>query len=174
MHKILILDLDGTVRKTLSGERFINYAMDQQLIEGVYGTLEIWKEKGYRIFGCTNQGGVVSGYKDHRSVYVEQLVTMELCTGMMEGIIYCPTKGDCAIYIPYSDPGRKQWICNKGRSYRKPAPGMLEAIIEDICYMNWELIPRDEVFFVGDMDSDKQAAACLNMNFIDAEDWIDA
>ncbi len=34
MTKLLLVDLDGTIRELLSGEKFIQYPQDQKIIKG--------------------------------------------------------------------------------------------------------------------------------------------
>ena len=60
MTKLLMLDLDGTIRQCKSNPgEFINDPLDQKLIPGV--TKAIARYSDWEIVGITNQSGVASG-----------------------------------------------------------------------------------------------------------------
>jgi D-glycero-D-manno-heptose 1,7-bisphosphate phosphatase len=56
--KILFLDLDGTIRETKSGAKFINDPYDQKAIDGANTACDQYHKKGWNLIGITNQGGV--------------------------------------------------------------------------------------------------------------------
>ena len=57
MTKLLLLDLDNTVRETISGATFINDPFDQRLILGAAETIARYKSQFWQIIGISNQGG---------------------------------------------------------------------------------------------------------------------
>jgi len=63
-HKVkpaLCLDFDGTIRRSKSGETFINNAADIELMPGVEKLIWRYREMGYVILGISNQAGVAHG-----------------------------------------------------------------------------------------------------------------
>src|SRR5215467_1093571 len=57
----LFVDLDNTVRETLSGRAHPIWPEDQTLRPGALDRLEEYRARGYAIVGVTNQGGVAFG-----------------------------------------------------------------------------------------------------------------
>ncbi|MCS3666416.1 histidinol phosphatase-like enzyme [Salinibacter ruber] len=56
----VVCDLDGTIRFNLE-EEYINGPDDIALYRGVIEALWRYRNKGYLVFGVTNQGGVAHG-----------------------------------------------------------------------------------------------------------------
>ncbi|MBD0361546.1 MAG: hypothetical protein ICV55_01975 [Coleofasciculus sp. C3-bin4] len=54
MKKIFFLDLDGTVRESKSGAKFINDPYDQKLIVGVKEAIAHYNATGWQLIGITN------------------------------------------------------------------------------------------------------------------------
>ncbi|WP_414755593.1 hypothetical protein [Anabaena sp. CCY 9910] len=46
-YKLLILDLDGTVRRPKSGAKFINTPLDQEIIPEAAKAIAFYKSEGY-------------------------------------------------------------------------------------------------------------------------------
>lgn len=63
MKKLLILDLDHTIRKPLTDSLFITHPTDQQLITKALPPLLHYQSEGWVMVGATNQGGVAAGHK---------------------------------------------------------------------------------------------------------------
>lgn len=63
MNKLLILDKDGTLTKTISGEKFVQHPEDQKIIPGASKAVNYAKQQGYKIAIASNQGGVKAGFK---------------------------------------------------------------------------------------------------------------
>ena len=66
--KLLMVDKDGTLVKTRSGERFPNSPWDQQPIDGVERELLSLEVAGWTIVIISNQGGVSAGHWKRRSL----------------------------------------------------------------------------------------------------------
>ena len=64
---LLLLDIDGTVCETLSGERFGKHPKDYKLMPGVLQALEKLPPLT-KVIGISNQGGVDYGY----NYYIEK------------------------------------------------------------------------------------------------------
>ncbi|MBD2003328.1 HAD-IIIA family hydrolase [Trichocoleus sp. FACHB-40] len=151
---LLILDMDGTVRQPLSGNKFIQRPRDQQIIEGVENAIAYFAATGWKIVGVTNQAGVASGKKSLQSCIKEQQYTLELLPEIEE-IYFCP------------DFDGRKWhnYCKHSESgnFRKPNPGMLNLVIQKYSPVS--------VLMVGDRRDDREAAAKAGVKFQQAESW---
>jgi D-glycero-D-manno-heptose 1,7-bisphosphate phosphatase len=110
----LFLDLDGTVRDTISGRVHPLQPWDQRLRPGVKDCVAVYRARGYAVVGVTNQGGVALGVLDEADVEaINDRLMRELAPGLFDLILYCP-------YHPYTrNPAyRRHAEC------RKPRPGM--------------------------------------------------
>lgn len=87
--KLLILDMDGTVRRPKSGAKFINDPLDQEIIPEAQRAIASYKAQGYIIVGATNQGGVAAGHKQLEDAIQEQYQTLRLCPEIHH-IYFCP------------------------------------------------------------------------------------
>jgi D-glycero-D-manno-heptose 1,7-bisphosphate phosphatase len=122
--KLLLLDCDGTIRESKSGERFIKEPRDQVAIVGAVRAIKGYSD--HKIYGITNQIGVGQGHKTLRDAIEEQLVTLELFPEIKE-ILFCPDRKGIDCY----GVGRKYLISYGDRysqlkgSFRKPNDGMI-------------------------------------------------
>ena len=58
MSKLLMVDLDGTIRQCKSNPNgFINSPEDQEIIFGADKAIRHYHENGWKIVGISNQGG---------------------------------------------------------------------------------------------------------------------
>ena len=151
--KLLILDLDGTVRScTVPGQPCPNSVGEQALIPGAADAIRYALDRGVRICGATNQGGIGLGYTtetDHAEM------VMELTAMLAEAV-------DRDIAFPV-------WHCahapDAGCACRKPSGEMLRAA------MLSHGASAAETLFVGDRDSDRGAAVDAGCRFLDADSW---
>ena len=135
----LFLDLDGTVRDTLSGRVHPLEPWDQRLRPGVAARLGEYRARGYAIVGVTNQGAVGLGWLSEDEVEaINHHLTEHLAPGLFDLILYSP-------YHPHA----------RGPAYRdqahrrKPNPGMA---FEARDRLGLDLAAS---IMVGDMDSDR-------------------
>ena len=91
--KLLILDLDGTIRKPKSSNKFIDKPDDQEPIKGAKEAVRKYSANGWHIYGCTNQAGVAAGYKSLEDCLQEQFNTLKLFP-QMEAVFFCPNYGE--------------------------------------------------------------------------------
>jgi D-glycero-D-manno-heptose 1,7-bisphosphate phosphatase len=169
--KIAGFDLDGTLRETKSGERFINNPEDQQPIAGAVRAVNYCKNLGYRCIGITNQGGVATGHKSIGSAAREQQITLELFPEL-DYIYFCPDLGnECWLVCRNNPPSEihKSWAHQYIGKFRKPNAGMIEAAI--LNYGGRHLHDYSGSFFTGDREEDLQAAALSNLPFYYAVDF---
>lgn len=164
VRNILIVDLDGTIRETISGDKFINTPQDQQLIKGVEQTISQYKND-WLIVGATNQGGVAAGKKSLEDVILEQKITLGLVKELSH-IYLCPTFDGLECWKVERDKVLKiqQYDQSEFGSFRKPGGGMLKLALQGD-YFNRKIM-------VGDRQEDCAAAAEAGVEFIWASDWL--
>lgn len=165
-------DLDRTLRCPNSTEEFINTPTDQKRIDGAleatgafsYFLLDRFGLEKVRTVGITNQQGVRWGYKSLEDCFEEQRITLELFP-ILEFILLCPDGGDTCWKV--DRPGQLDVTDPElAGTYRKPGTGMLKEATQGLPPLeeNW--------WFIGDRDSDQQAAEAFGMNFVWAGDWL--
>jgi histidinol-phosphate phosphatase family protein len=153
-NKALFMDIDGTIRITEHlPNKYPTEPSEVKLIhtkERMRTKIEFYRSKGYKLIGLSNQSGIAKG-----TVTQEQVDTIFERTRNLLGyteeefpIMYCPHQSS-----PIT------CFC------RKPQSGMaMEAI------MKLHLNPL-ECIMVGDMKTDEQMAARLNIPYIDVADF---
>jgi D-glycero-D-manno-heptose 1,7-bisphosphate phosphatase len=166
MKKLLLVDLDGTIREPISSSKFILHPQDQRPIDGADRALANFAQQGYKIAGITNQAGVDAGHKTLADCLKEQMHTLELLP-QIERIYLCPDFKGASLWEV--DRFKKahlsefsQYFDLKG-TFRKPKPGMLLAAIR--------LYEPELTLYVGDREEDEQAAVAAEMDFRWAWDW---
>jgi HAD superfamily hydrolase (TIGR01662 family) len=149
--KGLLLDVDGTLRKTKSGEIFPRDADDVELLPGRRETLQKWVDEGYKLFFVSNQSGVASGTVTKEAVEAAFARTVALLGLPVEEVVYCPHPAFPA-----------------GCFCRKPLPGLGVALIQR------HKLSREGMVMVGDMGSDQDFAKSLGVRFEQAETFFPA
>lgn len=161
---LYIFDLDGTlVRPNAPGIKIPNNARQQEMIPGVVERCFQLRGEGHSLAIASNQGGVGLGICalddawDRVNDAAEQINAADylICTYHEKAKIQLPHEPDGA-FGHYT--GLAFW--------RKPNPGMLLHLM-----LALEFMPADTVF-VGDMDSDQQAAANAGVRFEWAKDFF--
>jgi D-glycero-D-manno-heptose 1,7-bisphosphate phosphatase len=110
----LFVDLDNTVRETISGRVHPVRPEDQVLLPGVARRLAEYKARGYAIVGVTNQGAVAFGMLTEADVEaINRRLREELAPGLFDLILFCP-------HHPYGHVRRY----SHDAPCRKPNPGM--------------------------------------------------
>jgi D-glycero-D-manno-heptose 1,7-bisphosphate phosphatase len=110
----LFVDLDGTVRETLSGRVHPITPEDQVLRPRVPERLREYRGRGYAVVGVTNQAGVAFGTLTEADVRaINYRLETELAPGLFDLILYCP-------YHRYGHLSRYR----RESACRKPNPGM--------------------------------------------------
>lgn len=148
MNKALLLDLDGTVRRTTNGKPCPNRPEEQELIPGVKEVIKKYKSQGYKVIGITNQGGIGLGYMSEKDNQECLYDLNEKCDFMFDHIYYAPAK-----------PSEKHHDT-------KPNPGM---ILKAKDKFNLDL---DQSVMVGDRDTDEQAAKNAGVPFQWAKEFF--
>ena len=167
--RALILDLDGTVRRSKSGKTFIDGPEDIELMPGIEEKIWSFRNDGFLILGASNQAGVAYGYKTEDIIGDEVDVMVALFKENPFHAIktcLCHEKGSVAPYNHRS-------LC------RKPSIGML-VLLENDLYEYGVIIDWDNSLFVGDREEDEACAnnagvpfmhvdAFLNINHVSVE-----
>lgn len=158
---VLYLDLDGTARKGKDElGRFVNKAEDVELFPLMRERLESYKQKGWRIVGVTNQGGIAMGIVTEQDVREAVMRTQELAAGLFDLIYMCQHHPDA------HDPEWRQCFC------RKPRIGMLVMAATELGFRNpGELYPPHISLMVGDREEDRQCAENAGVPFKWAHEW---
>jgi len=197
---LILVDLDGTVRKTISGEVCPKNWRDQLLFPEAAQRLKVLSEKGYSIYGISNQGGCEAinpdtgkPYKSRGQAIAEMRFFLRMCP-WVDRVYFCPNhttlgKADDEIirvcrpwWFPFLTVRREyngmgdhpDWQTKQG--FRKPNTGMIELAYkqfadEDRSCWPHKIVKPESVLFIGDRDSDKEAAERYGCQFQWADDW---
>jgi|ERR1700677_245149 len=158
---ILFLDLDGTVRKGFDElGRFVNTEDDVELFPRMAERLLSWKQRGYRIVGVTNQGGIATGQVSFENVVLAIAKTQHLSGNAFDKIYMCQHHPSA------HDPEMRNCFC------RKPKMGMLVLAQQDLSFMYPdEMYPPHLALMVGDREEDRLCAESAGVQFQKAEYW---
>jgi D-glycero-D-manno-heptose 1,7-bisphosphate phosphatase len=171
--KLLLLDLDGTVRQSRSNPAgFIDEPNNQEVIPGADLAIERYASQDWRMVGITNQGGVGAGYKTLGQCLDEQLRTLALVPEL-DAIFFCPAHPAEIGHLCYEIDRIGNITTYTGRwagfeGYRKPNPSMLRLAIDAYGKFSWD---GGENLCVGDRPEDEEAARRAGVAFLSAEAW---
>lgn len=156
----LVLDLDGTVRRSKSGAKFIKDAEDIEIIPSVLERVAWFRREGYLIIGVSNQGGVAHGIKTEQQVRAEIAKTHLLLDNAFDSVLFCPfMEGGKGVYA------RRSLL-------RKPNYGMLAAAEARFFNEKKICIDWDNSLFVGDSHEDELCAAHASIAFCHIKDFL--
>lgn len=142
-NKALLLDYDGTLRRTKSGEKYPRTPDDIELIPGRVEVLRRYLSQGYKLLGVSNQGAVAKGdltVDDARACFARTNALL----GLDIEVSFCP-----------HEPAPINCWC------RKPMPGMAVDFIER------HKLDRAQTLMVGDMTSDRTFASRAGVSFVE-------
>lgn len=159
---LLFLDLDGTVRKGYDElGRFVNGPEDVEVFPEAVTMMRKWREeKGGRIAGVSNQGGVALGFVTLQKCVEAMHETAAQADGLFDTILFC-----------MHHPGAAELELQRCWC-RKPAPGMLIEAAASLSYQHHEVYPPGLALMVGDREEDAEAAHLANVDMLDARDWL--
>jgi D-glycero-D-manno-heptose 1,7-bisphosphate phosphatase len=149
--RLLLFDVDGTLRRTtVPGQPCPNGPDEWELLPNVRETLACYDwdtQHDWRLI--SNQGGIGLGY-----------MTESACLRLLYSCVHA-----CGLPTTYSFVAHLH-ICphapNAGCVCRKPSPWMLLQAIQDVG------VQLDEALYIGDMDSDREAARRAGIDYIEA------
>jgi HAD superfamily hydrolase (TIGR01662 family) len=167
MTNLIILDKDGTLVQSISGAKYPSFH-DQLLIPGVKERISSHVEAADILAIASNQGGISTGYKSLNKAKAEFMEVFELLPEIKVAC-FCPDYKGQILHRIWTD-GRFDTLKLENfsnlRPFRKPDPGMLQYL------MNMFQGTYTDVLYVGDMDSDEQAAAAAGVKYLDVEEWL--
>jgi D-glycero-D-manno-heptose 1,7-bisphosphate phosphatase len=158
---LLVLDLDGTVREGKDDAlgRFVNGPDDVRVFPEAVEQMRRWKQRGGRIVGVSNQGGIALGIVPVRDVLAAMHETQRQTEMLFDNI------GICQHHPDAEDPEYARCWC------RKPAPGLIiEGALHLARYYN-EYYPPYMGLMVGDREEDRLCAERASLDFEWAADW---
>lgn len=148
-NKGLLLDVDGTIRTTRSGEKYPRTADDIELLPGRKEALKKWIDDGFQLFFISNQSGVSSGKVTSEIVEAALARTIKLLGLPVAEAIFCPHPAfPVACYC------------------RKPLPGM------GVYLMRKHQLDSDHLVMVGDLKSDADFAQGLGARYLDVNEFF--
>ena len=147
-NRALILDYDGTLRKTKSGSKYPLSIEDVEILPNRAKTIKKYVDQGYYLLGVSNQSGIAKGELSKNTAieifeYTNSLLKLDI------DYRFCPHK-------PFPQ------ICY----CRKPIPGIAVELIEQ-----YKLDPP-QCIMVGDMKSDETFAKRAGFSFIYADKFF--
>lgn len=156
--RLVFIDLDGTLIKTASGETFPKGVWDMVFRQEVLAQLSRLKPTG--IFIVSNQGGIEKGFVNHRLFEQKFMYAIASLQDICGQHVFVAGR-----YCPHNDPNDPM---------RKPNTGMVEAMLTEFEKMLNHKFSNPDCVVIGDMDSDRQMAAKLGMEYLDVEEFIAA
>lgn len=155
MNKLYIFDKDGTlVTKKGGGEPPIPNHVDEQVpLPGVVEKCQELRRAGHTLAIASNQGGVAFGYLNE--IEAGQLMQHAMRTIGAESWCMC-------VHHPKGTIEEYATEC----PYRKPAPGMITLLMQRFNF------DAANTIYVGDMESDRQAAEAAGVRFIHADEFF--
>lgn len=176
--KLLLLDLDGTVREPKSG-KFINTPTNQRIIPGVQERLAKYNLMQWIIIGITNQAGVAykeperQQYKTLDDCILEQRITLNRLDQLFKIYFSPDIKGIHVGHVLRNGGGlinieekkRQNKVYMDYAFFRKPDIGIWQLIYDD-----YQVDPKN-VLMVGDRLEDRGFANAVGCQFLWADDW---
>ena len=133
-NKVVLIDFDSTIRKTISGNHYPTTLGDQVLLPNTIKVLKEYKDNDYLVIAITNQSGVAKGEMTIEELELICNETNKLTGGLIDAYYYCPHRGGASC------------------GCRKPQPGLF------IKAMHEHQIDFSQSFYVGDLTGDFTAA----------------
>lgn len=166
-YQLGIFDIDGTLTEIrpevlAKHPRMVtpNRLGEQQPIAGVPEKLAELQTAGLRLALATNRGGVAFGYTTLEEAEALAREAAKLCRIPDVPVYVCP-------YHAKARGPRPVYRFAGEDDCRKPNPGMLLEALEDAD------VHPENAFFVGDMDTDRQAAENAGIRFFWADQFFE-
>lgn len=154
IRRLLIIDIDGTVRKGVDElGRWVNGPEDVEVYPEAVERLNAWRADGGKVIGVSNQGGIFLGHVSDEQVAAAMQETQRQLNGALDRMVWCKhdPKGIC--------------FC------RKPGPGAALKGIISLAMETGHLYPPELALVVGDRAEDEGLAAQLAYPFQHAGAW---
>lgn len=160
-YKLIVFDADGTLRScTVPGQPCPNRAGEWQLIPGVqkrFGEIE-WSNRHVAI--VSNQAGIALGYMSEADAFsmlnetLSSALELAPSTPLTRAIYWCP-------HLP-----------NAACPCRKPSPFLLLRSAFRLVEEKGTFVRLDQMLYVGDQQSDREAAARAGIAFAWPHDFF--
>lgn len=150
INKALFLDYDGTLRLSMGKQKYPIRKEDIKILPGRAEVIQAFKDRGYYVFGVSNQSGVAKGnitFAECKQRFID--TNTMLGEGLIDSFSFCPHK-----VPPISCYCRKP-NCGIGAFY----------------IAKYKLRPS-ECIMVGDMGSDKTFAARCGFKYADVNQFF--
>lgn len=158
-----VFDLDGTLRRSKSGKKFIQGIDDIELFPDVLPKFRELAAQGYYMAIASNQGGVAYGIRT-----VAQAIAEIDATTALFGV----TEPIHDTYMCMTHPKGNTFPFNHGSLLRKPHYGML-VLIERSAWNQGVIIDWTNSLIVGDRPDDFYMAQAANVPFEWAWNYFD-
>lgn len=163
--KVLFIDLDSTLIKTISGKTFPEDITDFRIQLPVLDKIIEKLPNLHKLFIVTNQGGLKSDlaeYDFRAKLYAIEDICCEYLNNRFANSVGSDSK-----YCSFMD---------KADPYRKPNTAMLESL-----FTQWDVKSKKECIMIGDAsgkpgdfsDSDKKCAENFGIDYIDVRDFLE-
>lgn len=157
---LILSDIDSTLTRTKSGDK---YGISPRDFEPISQSLAFLRTNEMaKVIGITNQMGVMLKHKTFAECLEEQKFKFQLLP-MVKSIYFCPNRGSKCFWISRDGRTGKVTGARGSEYYRKPNPGMLEMALLHHGFMD----KKHRVVFLGDLDTDRQAAEAIGIQYID-------
>ena len=150
---LYLFDVDGTLRRSILLPPVGSLAAwDQRILPGRAERLQALRQGGHRVAAITNQAAVAFGLISETRARRSLEETNRRLNGALEWIHMCP-------HHPLALRRRYRTAC----ACRKPAPDML---IQALAHFG---VTPDQAIFIGDRETDRQAAQRAGVGFMRAD-----
>jgi HAD superfamily hydrolase (TIGR01662 family) len=146
--KALILDYDGTLRKTKSGDKYPTSITDIEALPQRAEVLQQYAKDGWLLLGASNQSGVAKN-KPSRQMAIDCFKKTNELLGVDIEFEFCPHAA-----------GAINCWC------RKPMPGI------GIYFVEKYKLDKKKTYMIGDMTSDKTFASRVGIEYKDADEFF--
>lgn len=176
--KLAVLDKDGTLTKSKSGNTFVQNPTDQVLMDGVVDGCKWLLDNDYMLAIASNQGGVEAGHKTHANAVAEVRYCMRLLENAGVDVVnamFCPdfNGNKCTVVGSFwsfdliTESINGDDCVDLVGEFRKPLGGMLKAIARK----GAEKHTYTDFLMIGDREEDLLAAGNAGFVFLDANKW---
>ena len=150
---LYIFDKDGTLVEQINGERPPNSLDEQKPIAGVLEKCKALIKEGHLLAVASNQGGVAFGH-----------ITAVEAHAMVKQI--ADYIGATTYAVCVTHPNGKKKAAKRESRFRKPNSGMIEYLMDA-----FGVLPSETVY-IGDMDTDQEAAEAVGVKFMWASEFF--
>lgn len=176
-HDLVLFDLDGTLIRSFMRETGGGQQQAYDLVEVLPGRLErvtSLRVDGTHVAFVTNQGGVAFGYQTLDQVARKMRAVCDLFA-MPRWAGWINSRGGRdplyleppVVYVSLGHPNAELEEYRVDSGWRKPGGDMIRQAMID-----YEVMEPSLVLFVGDMDSDRLAAAAAGVEYADAAEYF--